>query len=85
VLTDVATTHAVYVASYEIAQVLELGVDVHLSGGRLVALFPDCEEERFPLYAYYPSRQYLAPKTRAFLEFLSTTVQASHSRKTIPG
>ena len=31
------------------------------------------------------SRQYLAPKTRAFLEFLSTTVQASHSRKTIPG
>ena len=30
-------------------------------------LFPDWEEERFPLYAYYPSRQYLAPKTRAFL------------------
>jgi DNA-binding transcriptional LysR family regulator len=51
----------------------------------LVTLFPDWEEERFPLYAYYPSRQYLAPKTRAFLEFLSTTVQASHSRKTIPG
>jgi DNA-binding transcriptional LysR family regulator len=45
-----------------------------------VTLFPDWEEERFPLYAYYPSRQYLAPKTRAFLEFLSTTVQASHSR-----
>jgi DNA-binding transcriptional LysR family regulator len=84
-LTDVATMHAVCVAGYGIAQVLELGVDAHLSSGRLVALFPDWEEERFPLYAYYPSRQYLAPKTRAFLEFLSTTIQASLSRKIIPG
>ena len=84
-LSDVATMHAVCLAGYGIAQVLELGVDAHLTSGRLVALFPDWEEERFPLYAYYPSRQYLAPKTRAFLEFLSTTVQASHSRKTIPG
>ena len=82
-LTDVATKHAVCLAGYGIAQVLELGVDAHLSSGRLVALFPEWDEERFPLYAYYPSRQYLAPKTRAFLEFLSTTVQASHSRKTI--
>jgi DNA-binding transcriptional LysR family regulator len=84
-LTDVATMHAVCLAGYGIAQVLELGVDAHLSSGRLVTLFSDWEEERFPLYAYYPSRQYLAPKTRAFLEFLSTTVQASHARKTIPG
>ena len=60
-------------AGYGIAQVLELGVDAHLSSGQLVILFPDWEEERFPLYAYYPSRQYLAPKTRAFLEFLATT------------
>jgi DNA-binding transcriptional LysR family regulator len=56
--------------SYGIAQVLELGVDAHLSSGRLVILFPDWDEELFPLYAYYPSRQYLAPKSRAFLEFL---------------
>lgn len=82
-LSDVATMHAVCLAGYGIAQVLALGVDAHLSSGRLVILFPDLEEERFPLYAYYPSRQYLAPKTRAFLEFLATTVQASHSRKTI--
>ena len=75
-LSDVATMHAVCLAGYGIAQVLELGVDAHLSSGRLVTLFPDWEEERFPLYAYYPSRQYLAPKTRAFLEFLSTTAQA---------
>jgi len=83
-LSDVATMHAVCLAGYGIAQLLELGVDAHLASGRMVALFPDWEEERFPLYAYYPSRQYLAPKTRAFLEFLSTTVQASRSRKPIP-
>jgi DNA-binding transcriptional LysR family regulator len=51
-LTDVATMHAVCLAGYGIAHVLELGVDAHLSGGRFVALFPDWEEERFPLYAY---------------------------------
>jgi DNA-binding transcriptional LysR family regulator len=84
-LSDVATMHAVCLAGYGIAQVLELGVDAHLSSGRLVTLFPEWEEERFPLYAYYPSRQYLAPKTRAFLVFLTTTVQALHSRKTIAG
>jgi DNA-binding transcriptional LysR family regulator len=84
-LTDVATMHAVCLAGYGIAQILELSVETHLSSGRLVILFQDWEEERFPLYAYYPSRQYLAPKTRAFLEFVSTTVQASQSCKTIPG
>ena len=52
---------------------------------QLVALFPDWGVERFPLYAYYPPRQYLAPKTRASLEFLSTTVRASLSRKALPG
>ena len=80
-LSDVGTMPAVCLAGCGIAQVLKLGVDAHFSGGRLVALFPDWEEERFPLYAYYPSRQYLAPKTRTFLEFLSTTVHASRSRK----
>ncbi len=48
-LSDVATMHAVCLAGCGIAQVLELGVDAHLSGGRLVVLFPDWEEERFPL------------------------------------
>jgi DNA-binding transcriptional LysR family regulator len=47
-LSDVATMHAVCLAGYGIAQVLELGVDAHLSSGRLVILFPDWEEERFP-------------------------------------
>jgi DNA-binding transcriptional LysR family regulator len=76
-LTDVATMHAVCLAGYGIAQVLELGVEAHLASGRLVPLFPDWQDERFPLYVFYPSRQYVPPKTRAFLEFLSGTVLAS--------
>ncbi|WP_263354797.1 LysR family transcriptional regulator [Acidicapsa acidisoli] len=77
-LTDVATMHAVCLAGYGIAQVLDLGVEAYLASGRLVSLFPDWQDERFPLYAFYPSRQYLPPKTRAFLEFLYSTVLASH-------
>ena len=77
-LTDVATMHAVCLAGHGIAQILELGVEAHLANGRLVPLFPDWQDERFPLYAFYPSREYLSPKTRAFLEFLSGTVLVSH-------
>lgn len=82
-LTDVATMHAVCLAGHGIAQVLELGVEAHLANGRLVPLFPNWQDELFPLYAFYPSRQYLPPKTRAFLEFLSGTVLASH--RSTPG
>jgi DNA-binding transcriptional LysR family regulator len=76
-LTDVATMHAVCLAGHGIAQVLDLGIEPHLASGRLVLLFPDWQDDRFPLYAFYPSRQYLPPKTRAFLEFLSGSVLAS--------
>jgi DNA-binding transcriptional LysR family regulator len=37
--------------------------------GRLVKLFPEWSDERFPLYAVYPSRLHRAAKVRAFIEF----------------
>jgi DNA-binding transcriptional LysR family regulator len=37
--------------------------------GRLVELFPEWSDERFPLYAVYPSRLHRAAKVRAFIEF----------------
>jgi DNA-binding transcriptional LysR family regulator len=77
-LTDVATMHAVCLAGHGIAQILELGIEAYLASGKLVQLFSDWQDERFPLYAFYPSRQYLPPKTRAFLDFLSGTILASH-------
>jgi DNA-binding transcriptional LysR family regulator len=54
-----------------IAQVLDLGIAPALAEGRLVELFPDWPDERFPLYALYPSRHLPAAKVRAFLGFVS--------------
>ena len=69
-LNDVATMHGACLASIGIAQVMELGVEQLLTGGRLIRLFPDFSDERFPLYAYYTSRHLLPNKTRAFLDFV---------------
>jgi DNA-binding transcriptional LysR family regulator len=69
-VNDVATMHSVCLAGYGIAQVMELGVEPLLANGRLVNLFPGHDDEHFPLYAYYPSRQLLPRKTRAFLDFV---------------
>jgi DNA-binding transcriptional LysR family regulator len=42
-----------------------------LADGRLVDVFPDWPDERFPLYALHPSRYHLPAKTRAFIEFIT--------------
>jgi DNA-binding transcriptional LysR family regulator len=74
-LSDVATIHAVCLAGYGIAQLLELGIESLLESGRLEVVFPDWRDERFPLYALHPSRNHLPPKTRAFLDFVIATVK----------
>jgi DNA-binding transcriptional LysR family regulator len=76
VLSDVATIHAVCVAGYGVAQLLELGIESLIESGRLEVIFPDWLDERFPLYALHPSRNYLPPKTRAFLDFVIATVNS---------
>lgn len=53
-----------------IAQMLLLGAGPLITDGRLINLFPDWADERFPLYAYYPSRHHIPAKTRAFLDFV---------------
>jgi DNA-binding transcriptional LysR family regulator len=53
-----------------IAQMLLLGAEYLLREGRLVNLFPDWPDERFPLYAYHPSRQHMPAKARVFLDFI---------------
>jgi DNA-binding transcriptional LysR family regulator len=75
-LSDVATLHAVCLAGYGIAQLLELGSESLIESGRLEIIFPDWLDERFPLYALHPSRNYLPPKTRAFLDFVIATVKS---------
>jgi len=53
-----------------VAQMLLLGAEPLIRDGQLVNLFPDWPDERFPLYAYHPSRHHTPAKTRAFLDFI---------------
>jgi DNA-binding transcriptional LysR family regulator len=78
-LSDIATIHEVCVAGYGIAQLLELGIESLIESGRLEIIFPDWLDERFPLYALHPSRNYLPLKTRAFLDFVIAAVKPSVS------
>jgi DNA-binding transcriptional LysR family regulator len=59
-----------------VAQVLLLGAEHLLREGRLVNLFPDWPDERFPLYAYHPSRHHTPAKTRVFLDFIVALTSA---------
>lgn len=52
-----------------IAQMLLVAAAPLLRTGQLVNLFPRWMDERFPLYAYYPSRRHVPARTRAFLDF----------------
>jgi DNA-binding transcriptional LysR family regulator len=56
-------------------QSLELGLRPWLESGKLVAVLPQWSNERFPLYAYYPSRRMAPRKVRAFLDWLFAPVQ----------
>jgi DNA-binding transcriptional LysR family regulator len=69
-LTDVRTMLGACLAGAGVAQVLALGVQEHLNQGTLVELFPDWPDERFPLYALYPSRRLPPARLRAFIEFI---------------
>ncbi|WP_144156082.1 LysR family transcriptional regulator [Paraburkholderia sp. BCC1885] len=57
-------------AGFGIAQMLMLGAEPFIREGRLINLFPDWPDERFPLYAYHPSRHHIPARTRVFLDFI---------------
>ena len=68
-VSDSGTMIGACEAGAGIAQILELGCRPLLDSGRLVELFPEWSDERFPLYAIYPSRLHRAAKVRTFIEF----------------
>jgi DNA-binding transcriptional LysR family regulator len=74
-LSDTGTKTGACLAGYGVAQILELGHEHLLADGRLVNLFPDWPEERFPLYAFYPSRHHPPAKTRAFLDLVVALIE----------
>ena len=63
------------VAGSGVAQVIGWGVVDLLAQGRLVDLFPEWHGERFPLFAYHPSRQHPPAKLRAFTDFCIEIVE----------
>ncbi len=70
IVSDIITMHSLCLAGYGIVQVMENAVSRLLRQGKLIDLFPDWPDERFPFYAVYPSRKHLPAKTRAFLDFV---------------
>ncbi|MBB1250933.1 LysR family transcriptional regulator [Rhizobium sp. G21] len=59
-----------------IAQVIGWGVGGRLAAGDLIDLFPEWHGERFPLYAYHPSRQHPPAKVRAFIDFCDEVLRS---------
>lgn len=57
------------VAGTGVAQIIGWGVGQLLSDGVLVDIFPDWHGERFPLFAFHPSRKHPPAKVRAFVDF----------------
>ena len=74
-VNDAGTLQSVCLAGYGIAQMFELAQDQLLAEKKLLNLFPDWSDERFPLYAYYPSRHHVPAKTRALLDFVASLVR----------
>jgi len=63
------------IAGTGIAQLIGWGLGQWLASGALVDLFPDWHGERFPLFAFHPSRKHPPAKVRAFVGFCAEIVQ----------
>jgi DNA-binding transcriptional LysR family regulator len=74
-LSDAATMLTECLAGTGIAQVFAVVAKDHIKSGRLIELFPEWSDERFPLNAYYPSRHHPAAKVRAFVDFIVKAVR----------
>lgn len=74
-VNDARTMLTECIAGTGIAQVFAVAVRDLLESGKLVELFPEWSDEKFPLYAYYPSRHFPAAKVRAFVEFILQAVR----------
>lgn len=74
-VSDAGTMLTECLSGSGIAQVFAVVVRDLLTRRKLVHLLPDWADERFPLYAYYPSRHHPAAKVRAFVDFILEAVR----------
>ena len=73
-VNDGATMLMACEQGHGIAQSLEFAAK-GLRDGRLIDLFPDWNEERFPLYIHFPSRRQQPAKVRAFVDFVAAVAK----------
>lgn len=57
-------------SGFGITRLPQLACEIELANGSLVPILEDFEKPPLPLYVLYPSRKYLAPKVRVFIDFL---------------
>jgi DNA-binding transcriptional LysR family regulator len=69
VVNDTATAFAACAAGHGLIQPLEIELR-RRSDLDLVQVLPDWSDERFPLYAYHPSRRLVPAKVRALIDFV---------------
>jgi DNA-binding transcriptional LysR family regulator len=79
-MDDPSAAVAACVAGQGVFQTLEMGLGPWLTSGQLVQVLPDWAlpdwaEERYPLYAYHPSRHLPPAKVRAFLDFVQESTR----------
>jgi DNA-binding transcriptional LysR family regulator len=76
VVNDLATKLTVCAAGHGIAQSFDMGLGPMMADGTLTQILPDWAEERFPLYAYHPSRHLPPAKVQAFVAFATQSITA---------
>ena len=77
IVTDVGTMLSACLGGAGVAQVMDLGVHDLIESGDLVELFPQWPDERYPLFAYHPSRHLPPAKVRVFLDFVLSAAHAA--------
>ena len=69
--------HAWALAGCGIALKAHWDIEDDLRTGRLVELLPEYACDEIKLYAAYPSRQYLPPRTRVFVDFMAKSLSGA--------
>jgi len=75
-LSDVTAMLRACASGVGVAQTVEVGTQDLVNAGQLVELFPQWCDERFGLYALYPSRYAPSPRVRCFIDFVMKAVHS---------
>jgi DNA-binding transcriptional LysR family regulator len=69
-MDDPSVGVAACIAGEGVLQKLSIGLEPLFAKGELVQILSRWSDERYPLYAYHPSRHLPPAKVRAFLDFV---------------